>query len=205
MPGPNNRHNSCPLFLSVRINYQHVKLKYNLYFFEVQNLAEALSGQRPKLVQLGPYAYDEYYVKFDISWTDDGDTVSCNTQRYYLFNPEETGAGLSQEDQITLPYACVVGFEYLLSGMNVTQSELLDAALEVGLNTSGFYLSLRCYGLCGVFCVPCGVWGVRVCRVPSASPRLSARHDCVLEDSWSLPSFCCAVEQRQPSDHLIPC
>jgi hypothetical protein len=108
-----------------------VKLKYNLYYFEVQNLEEALSGQRPKLVQIGPYAYDEYYVKFDISWMDDGDTVSFNTQKYYVYNQEETGPGLHQDDQITIPYACVVGFEYLLAGTNVTQGELLNAALEV--------------------------------------------------------------------------
>ena len=108
-----------------------MKLKYSLYYFEVQNLDEALSGERPKLVQLGPYAYDEYYVKFDISWTDDGDTVSYNTQKYYLFNQQETGAGLSQDDQITIPYACVVGFEYLLAGIPVAASDLLDVALEV--------------------------------------------------------------------------
>jgi hypothetical protein len=108
-----------------------VKLKYKLYYFEVQNLEEALSGQRPKLVQIGPYAYDEYYVKFDISWMDDGDTVSFNTQKYYVYNQEETGPGLHQDDQITIPYACVVGFEYLLAGTNATQGELLNAALEV--------------------------------------------------------------------------
>jgi hypothetical protein len=62
---------------------------------------------------------------------DDGDTVSFNTQKYYVYNQEETGPGLHQDDQITIPYACVVGFEYLLAGTNVTQGELLNAALEV--------------------------------------------------------------------------
>jgi hypothetical protein len=112
-----------------------VKLKYNLYYFEVQNMAEALSGQRPKLVQIGPYAYDEYYVKFDISWTDDGDTVSFNTQKYYVYNQEETGPGLLQTDEITIPYAVVVGFEELLAGLPVGANELLEAALEVSLHT----------------------------------------------------------------------
>jgi len=110
---------------------QHVKLKYNLYYFEVQNRAEALQGQRPKLMQVGPYAYDEYYLKFDIVFSDGGDTVSYNTQKYYLFNQEETGPGLTQSDQITLPYAVVVGFEFLLQQVPTTAQELLQAALEV--------------------------------------------------------------------------
>jgi hypothetical protein len=106
-------------------------MKYNLYYFEVQNLAETLNGAKPKLAQLGPYAYDEYYVKFDIEFTDDGDTVTFNTQKYYVFNPAETLPGLTEDDLITIPYACIVGFEYLLSGIPVEANELLDAALEV--------------------------------------------------------------------------
>lgn len=125
---------SCCAELTIYFSHhspQHVKLKYNLYYFEVQNMEETLSGHRPKLIQLGPYAYDEYYVKFDISWSDDGDTVSYNTQKYYLFNQEETGPGLRQDDQITIPYACVIGFEYLLQTVPVGKNELLEAALEV--------------------------------------------------------------------------
>ena len=102
-----------------------------MYFFEVQNKEEALNGKRPKLLQFGPYAYDEYYLKFDIVWTDGGDTVSFNTQKYYIFNQDETGPGLYQSDQITIPYACVVGFEFLLSNIPVAANELLDIALEV--------------------------------------------------------------------------
>ena len=92
---------------------------------------ETLQGQRPKLLQYGPYAYDEYYIKFDIIWSDDGDTVSYNTQKYYIYNEKETGPGLSEEDLITIPYACVVGFEELLDNIPVDKNELLEAALEV--------------------------------------------------------------------------
>jgi hypothetical protein len=65
---------------------QHIQIKYNLYYFEVQNMEEAISGGRPKLMQVGPYAYKEYYVKFDITWTDDGDTVTYGSQRYYIYD-----------------------------------------------------------------------------------------------------------------------
>jgi hypothetical protein len=90
-----------------------------------------MKGQRPILTQLGPYAYDEYYVKFDIEWTDDGDTVTYYTQKYYLFNKDETLPGLSEHDNITLPYVTAIGFEYLLNTIPVEADVLLDAALDV--------------------------------------------------------------------------
>lgn len=121
---------------------QHVKLKYNLYYFQVQNMAETLQGQRPKLMQVGPYAYDEYYVKFDIVFSDHGDTVSYNTQKYYIFNQDETGPGLTENDQITLPYAVVIGFEYLLQQVPVAASDLLQAAIEVP------YIDILLHSLC---------------------------------------------------------
>jgi len=99
-------------------------------------MAETLQGQRPKLMQVGPYAYDEYYVKFDIEFSDHGDTVSYNTQKYYIFNQEETGPGLAEDDQITLPYAVVIGFEFFLQQVPVSASDLLQAAIGVCYCTS---------------------------------------------------------------------
>ena len=107
-------------------------------------MAETLQGARPKLMQVGPYAYDEYYVKFDIKFSDHGDTVSYNTQKYYIFNQEETGPGLTEDDQITLPYAVVIGFEFFLQQVPVSASDLLQAAIGVRLCTvCGHYCSVR--------------------------------------------------------------
>lgn len=97
-------------------------------------MAEALDGERPKLMQVGPYSYDEYYVKFDIVWTDGGDTVSYNTQKYYLYNQGETGPGLSADDDLLLPYPTVIGFEYLLSTIGEADQLLVDQIIHV----SGF-------------------------------------------------------------------
>lgn len=115
---------------------EHVQIKYNLYYFEVQNMAAALSGERPKLMQVGPYSYDEYYVKFDIVWTDNGDTVTYNTQKYYIFNAENTGPGLSESDQLTLPYATVSGFNYLLSTVSEEDQMKIDHVLHVSVCVS---------------------------------------------------------------------
>jgi hypothetical protein len=108
-----------------------VKIKYNMYFFEVQNMNDALKGKRPKLAQLGPYIYDEYYVKFDIVWTNDGDTVTYHTQKYWIYNAEDTEPGLSQYDNITLPYTSVVGFANVLASIPASVNDLLDAAVNV--------------------------------------------------------------------------
>lgn len=90
---------------------------------------------KPKLMQKGPYAYDEYYVKFDISWSDNGNKVSFNTQKYYVFNSERTGPGLSYNDSILLPYPIVIAFEYYLSQISNATNILLDEALNSKLNT----------------------------------------------------------------------
>lgn len=108
----------------------NVQIKYKLYFFEVQNLEETVSGQKPVVVQLGPYAYDEYYVKFDIVWTDHGDTISYNTQKYYIFNEAETAPGLSKDDDITLPYPTVIAFQYLLGQVTDAQEQILDQIID---------------------------------------------------------------------------
>ena len=118
-------------FYLTSFHSQHIQIKYELYYFECQNLADALQGARPQLIQRGPYGYDEYYVKFDIVFSDGGDTVTYGTQKYYIFNQDETGAGLFAADKLLLPYSTVAGFEYLLSTIPVEDQVLLDVALDV--------------------------------------------------------------------------
>lgn len=83
------------------------------------------------MTEVGPYVYDEYYVKFDIEWTDDGDTVTYNTQKYYIFNQEKTGPGLTEQDSILLPYPTAIGFEFLLADLPPEANEAIDAYMYV--------------------------------------------------------------------------
>jgi len=105
-------------------------INYDVYLFDVQNPHETLNGSKPIVVEKGPYAFFEYYNKFDITWHDDGDVVSYYTQKFYVFNEERTGPGLHLDDQITIPYATVVGFEYLLGTIPASTEEALDQYLE---------------------------------------------------------------------------
>mmetsp|Transcript_28012 Transcript_28012/g.47086 ORF Transcript_28012/g.47086 Transcript_28012/m.47086 type:complete len:810 (-) Transcript_28012:345-2774(-) len=111
----------------------HVVINYDLFFFDIQNPEDALNGAKPKLMQRGPYSYREYYVKFDIEWSDGGDTVTYNTQKYYLWNAERSGAGLTQEDELMLPYPTVIGFEYLLGQVPVSAEEMIDYTIDGAL------------------------------------------------------------------------
>lgn len=105
-------------------------INYQLFIFNVQNPVEALAGQKPILVQLGPYAFNQYFNKFDIKWTDDGDTVQYRLQTFYVFNKDNSGPGLLDTDNVTLAYPSALGFEYLLQQIPISAQELLDAAVE---------------------------------------------------------------------------
>jgi hypothetical protein len=112
-----------------------VQVGYNIKYFDLQNPEEVLKGAKPILSETGPYAFTEYFQKFDIEWTDDGDTVTYNTQRYYIFDPVNSGYGLTEDDNITLPYPAVIGFEYLLNEIppeiNEADTEALLGALKL--------------------------------------------------------------------------
>jgi hypothetical protein len=108
-----------------------VQINYIVYFFDLQNPAEVLAGQQPVVVEVGPYAYREYYYKFDISWSDDGDTVTYNNYRYYLFDADNSGPGLTEHDEILLPYPTVLGFQYLLSTLPPEVNMAFDYQIEV--------------------------------------------------------------------------
>ena len=109
-------------------------VNYDLYIFHVTNPIEALNGSKPTLVQMGPYAFQQYYNKFDIKWTHDGDRVQYRLQTFYIFNEERTGPGLKIDDQLTIPYASCLGFEYILQSIPVEAEELLDAAVTAAVD-----------------------------------------------------------------------
>jgi hypothetical protein len=110
-------------------------VNYDVYLFDLQNEHAALNGSRPIVTERGPYAFLEYYNKFDISWSDDGDTVTYSSQKFFLFNQERTGAGLSLDDEIKLTYPTAVGFQYLLAEIPEAAEAALDAALEGAIDS----------------------------------------------------------------------
>jgi hypothetical protein len=108
---------------------------YDLYVFDVQNPVGALRGEKPILVQRGPYGFMNYFNKFDVQWSHDGDTVQYRLQTFYVYSAERSAPGVSPDDNITLGYASALGFEYILQEIPISAQELLDAALTSKINS----------------------------------------------------------------------
>ncbi|RYY81667.1 hypothetical protein EON63_14940, partial [archaeon] len=114
--------------------FNEAKVHMDLYYFDLQNHDDVLyEAAKPILVEKGPYAYDEYYYRFDIEWTDDGDTVSYFMQKYYVFNQDRTGPGLQEFDTILMPYPTVVGFKYVIDEIPPEANEYFDQKVEQNL------------------------------------------------------------------------
>ncbi|XP_042228429.1 lysosome membrane protein 2-like [Homarus americanus] len=69
-----------------------------IYFFNVTNKEEFLSGEKPVLQEVGPYCYREHWEKVNVAFHDNG-TVSYETQKHYYFE-REISVG-SEDDIIT--------------------------------------------------------------------------------------------------------
>lgn len=106
------------------------KIYYDVYIFDYQNVPELLNGSKPVLIERGPYHFNELFNKFDISWQKDGNEVTFNTQKYYTFDQSGTGAGLSLDDELTIPYVTVIGFEWLLKSLPNGTNELIEQGLH---------------------------------------------------------------------------
>lgn len=55
------------------------------YFFNLTNPLEVLEGERPAVVEIGPYTYREYRPMEDITFLDNGTRVSAVNTKTYIF------------------------------------------------------------------------------------------------------------------------
>ena len=65
-----------------------------------------------------------------------GDTVSFQNYKYYLPEASTMGPGLSFDDNITIPYATAIAFQYLLGSIDSTQQLLLNDLVLDKLNNA---------------------------------------------------------------------
>ncbi|KAF4099000.1 lysosome membrane protein 2c [Onychostoma macrolepis] len=57
------------------------------YFFNLTNPAEVLNGDRPAVLQIGPYTYREYRPKEEVKFLDNGTRVEAFNPKTYVFQP----------------------------------------------------------------------------------------------------------------------
>ncbi|KAK9871468.1 hypothetical protein WA026_012842 [Henosepilachna vigintioctopunctata] len=93
---------------------------FKVYIFNVDNPEGILLGEKPKVTEKGPFVYDAYHWKTDISWNDD--EISFFEWTRFEFNAGKSGKW-SDNDEITVLNAAY-------NGLFITVEELSPSALE---------------------------------------------------------------------------
>ncbi|XP_067231943.1 lysosome membrane protein 2c [Chanodichthys erythropterus] len=57
------------------------------YFFNLTNPEEVLNGDKPSVIEIGPYTYREYRPKEDVKFMDNGTRVQAVNPKTYVFEP----------------------------------------------------------------------------------------------------------------------
>ena len=60
----------------------------SMYLWEVKNPEQVSAGEKPVLVERGPYVFTEQHYKTDLTWNDDNGTVTYKQIRKWNFVPE---------------------------------------------------------------------------------------------------------------------
>ncbi|XP_077518851.1 scavenger receptor class B member 1-like [Amblyomma americanum] len=92
-------------------------MSVNMYFFNITNAEEANRGRaKPRVRQMGPYAYRMVWVKDNITFNDNG-TVSFLEKITFHFDAENSEG--SEDDLVTTVNVPYVATLHLLSNQNV--------------------------------------------------------------------------------------
>jgi len=99
-----------------------IKPLLKIYYFNVTNPEEYLQGENvPIVAQVGPYTYQEKWVREDVEWDEDEEKVGFRMKKTYFFREDLTNGSL--DDVVTTPnvpmFASInkmraLGPEYLL-------------------------------------------------------------------------------------------
>ena len=73
-----------------------------LYLFNTTNPEAFLRGEKPHLVEVGPYVYEEEWQKVNVSWGHGGSTVKYRLKKIFRFRQDLSG-DLKESDRLTLP------------------------------------------------------------------------------------------------------
>ncbi|XP_031785402.1 sensory neuron membrane protein 2 isoform X2 [Nasonia vitripennis] len=79
-----------------------IPLQFKVYFFNVSNPDEVQNGAKPIVKEVGPYVYDEYRHKYDITEDEDG-TYSYNQTQLFSFN-ENASKPNKEDDNIIVAH-----------------------------------------------------------------------------------------------------
>uniref|UniRef100_A0A4W3H8H3 Scavenger receptor class B member 1 n=1 Tax=Callorhinchus milii TaxID=7868 RepID=A0A4W3H8H3_CALMI len=99
----------------------------SVYFFEVKNPTEFLSGEKAVLSQRGPYVYREYRQKSNITFHDNF-TVSYREYRQYHFSPEHSVG--NESDELILPNMLALSAALMVEHLPYALKVIFSTALK---------------------------------------------------------------------------
>lgn len=97
--------NEIPLRVGSQVtdSWMHppVKPLLRIYFFNTTNPEGYLKGEKPYLVEMGPYTWEEEWAKVGVSWGEEGNEVKYSIRKTYRFRRDLSIGG--EDDRITVP------------------------------------------------------------------------------------------------------
>ncbi|KAF4082144.1 hypothetical protein AMELA_G00148300 [Ameiurus melas] len=99
----------------------------SVYFFNVLNPDEILTGEKPTVEQRGPYVYSEKRWKDNITFHDNK-TVSYREYRQYFF--EESMSVGNESDIVTIPNMLVLGASVMLENLPLPLRKIISLTFQ---------------------------------------------------------------------------
>ena len=72
-----------------------------IYYFNATNAEEYLNGGKLRVQEVGPFVYEEKWVREDVEWSEDDSEVSFRMRRTYHYRPDLSKGSLT--DEVILP------------------------------------------------------------------------------------------------------
>nr|XP_018916083.1 PREDICTED: sensory neuron membrane protein 1-like [Bemisia tabaci] len=105
-----------------------IPLEFKVYLFNVTNPNEAAKGAKIHLQQVGPYVYDEWKSKANITDYPKEDAVTFHMLNTFVFDANKSG-GLTGDELIYVPHVLIVGLASAILRMNPESIGYLDMAI----------------------------------------------------------------------------
>lgn len=105
-------------------------IEFKVYIFNVTNAKDVSNGDKPMLDEIGPFFFEEWKSKVNLSDNEADDTVSFNPKTRFIFSPENSGK-LTLDEVITIPHPFLATMVLAVNREKPGMLGLLSKALKV--------------------------------------------------------------------------
>lgn len=105
-------------------------IDFKVYMFNVTNARDVSNGDSPVLDEIGPFFFEEWKEKVNMSDNEADDTVSYNPKTRFIFSPENSGK-LTMDEMITIPHPFLASMVLAVNREKPAMLTLLNKALNV--------------------------------------------------------------------------